>query len=354
MAASYCAKGLYDKAIDVLREGQKKLGENYRIRLFLGVAHFCRGRYDLAFEEADKSLALDQSYYYGHYLKAAVYCCQGDLAQARKEAQEFLDKGEGSGWWNGQELRGAMAVLQGRYGKALEEYAQFLEIEQNMGEIEQQARAHFRLSYMYLRSGNLERAREEAGKSWAKASEAESLEWQRYSLFLQGLISLEKGALEKAEKTAEELKGLFESGVNKKAIRYYHNLMGRLELKKENYPEAIEFFNTALGYLAFQYNWYNDHALFIGPLAEAYYRMGNLERSMKEYEKLVSLTMGRFFYGDIYAKSFFMLGKIAEQQGDKTKAEDNYRKFLDLWKDADPSLPEVEDARKRLARLKGS
>jgi hypothetical protein len=47
-----------------------------------------------------------------------------------------------------------------------------------------------------------------------------------------------------------------------------------------------------------------------------------------------------------------MLGKIHEQQGDTAKAIERYEKFLTLWKDADPGIVEVEDAKKRLTGLK--
>ena len=46
------------------------------------------------------------------------------------------------------------------------------------------------------------------------------------------------------------------------------------------------------------------------------------------------------------------LGQLYESMGNTDKAVENYRAFVDLWKNADPELqPRVADARRRLSRL---
>jgi len=46
------------------------------------------------------------------------------------------------------------------------------------------------------------------------------------------------------------------------------------------------------------------------------------------------------------------LGQLYESMGNTNKAAENYRAFIDLWKNADPDLqPRVADARRRLAKL---
>jgi hypothetical protein len=46
------------------------------------------------------------------------------------------------------------------------------------------------------------------------------------------------------------------------------------------------------------------------------------------------------------------LTKLYEQTSWEGKATEQYEKFLSLWKDADPGIAEVEDARERMAGLK--
>ena len=92
--------------------------------------------------------------------------------------------------------------------------------------------------------------------------------------------------------------------------------------------------------------------IFRSSLALAYYRAGNLEKARQESEKIQSLPSGRSNYGDLFVLNFYNLAQIYEQLGQKAKARESYQKFLDFWKDADPGLSAVENAKTRLARLK--
>ncbi|MDH5384654.1 MAG: tetratricopeptide repeat protein, partial [Candidatus Aminicenantes bacterium] len=122
----------------------------------------------------------------------------------------------------------------------------------------------------------------------------------------------------------------------------------------KNYSKAIEYFTEAISLLPYQYGmdpFTNDQANFVEHLASAFYESGDMERAREEYEKILTFTMGKLYSGDIYARSLYWLGRIYEEKGQKSKAIENYEQFLDLWKDADPGFPEVDDARKRLAGL---
>jgi len=48
------------------------------------------------------------------------------------------------------------------------------------------------------------------------------------------------------------------------------------------------------------------------------------------------------------------LASLLEKTGDRTGALKEYERFLDLWKQADPGLPELAEARRAVDRLHGS
>jgi hypothetical protein len=46
-----------------------------------------------------------------------------------------------------------------------------------------------------------------------------------------------------------------------------------------------------------------------------------------------------------------MLGKIYQEKGMNQKALEHYRRFIDLWREADHDFPEIADAKKQIAAL---
>jgi len=156
-------------------------------------------------------------------------------------------------------------------------------------------------------------------------------------------------AIDEALKTADELKALIRDSHNPKNMHFFHHLVGMVELKQKNFASTIESFKEALSLETSDPH--DKIAVYVESLAMAYYASGDIDKAQEEYERITSSSSDRLDFGDVYALSFYALGKIYEQKGWKSKAIEHYEKFLDLWKEADPGFSEVEDAKKRLAEL---
>jgi hypothetical protein len=71
-----------------------------------------------------------------------------------------------------------------------------------------------------------------------------------------------------------------------------------------------------------------------------------------EFEALLSDHSYWFpSFGIGYAMIPYYLGLANEELNSHDEAIVRYEEFLDIWKDADPGIEEIEDARQRLARL---
>jgi len=354
-ARAYKAKGLYDKAKEVLEFYLKEISVQPVVHRELARNYLCQGKFDLALVEADKAFSLDTASVDDSLLRGDIYLYKGNLVEAEKEYQMLFELEEPTARRFGRERLGALYLLQGRFEESKNIYQQGIELAEKAGDMGWKSWNHYNLSYLYLKYGNPEDALIECNEALNSAVEWENLSMQRRALHMKGLSYVEMKSLDEAQKIADELKELIENGMNMKAMRLYYNLMGIIELERENFTEAIEYFNEAITLLPSQYGpdyWEDRQPLFIDPFAFAYYKAADYEKARQEYERIIHLTLGRLYYGDIYANSFYMLGKICEQQDDKLKAIEHFEKFLDLWKDADPGIAEVEDARMRVAGLK--
>ena len=118
--------------------------------------------------------------------------------------------------------------------------------------------------------GNYDRALVLLEKIWESAVEDENYGSQRGVLFDMGLTYLRMKSIDEAEKVADKLKEIIEEGISKRFLRHYLHLMGMIEFERENFYEAIDYFEKALSLHPYQHRWNvppETHAQFIDALA---------------------------------------------------------------------------------------
>jgi tetratricopeptide (TPR) repeat protein len=101
--------------------------------------------------------------------------------------------------------------------------------------------------------------------------------------------------------------------------------------------------------------WEAAASAFVAEAYDRYFRAELLADAGREDEALGWLRSiaERAAYELVYlAPAHLRQAEIYEKRGDRTQAVQHYRKFIELWRDADPELQgQVEQARKRVAEL---
>ncbi len=88
-------------------------------------------------------------------------------------------------------------------------------------------------------------------------------------------------------------------------------------------------------------------------LGQVYLQEGRISEAVRVFEQQLSVyTPGRIYQGIESVKLHYHLGRAYEESRWFDKAADQYEIFLDIWKDADSEIVEIDDARTRLTTLR--
>jgi TolB-like protein/Tfp pilus assembly protein PilF len=88
-------------------------------------------------------------------------------------------------------------------------------------------------------------------------------------------------------------------------------------------------------------------------IAETYLRQKNFKAAIQEYSRITDSQKGyRQVDEYMWAKRHYKMASAYEKMNDLARAKKEYESFLRLWKDADPDIPEITDAKKRLDALR--
>ena len=137
-------------------------------------------------------------------------------------------------------------------------------------------------------------------------------------------------------------------------FNYLPTLRARLALIHSNPQQAIDSLEIAAPYelglpAGGFYNWPNLYPVYVR--GEAYLAAHHGSEAAVEFQKILD-HRGIVLNEPIGALAHLQLGRAYALQGDTPKARAAYEDFLTLWKDADPDIPILTQAKAEYAELK--
>jgi len=363
LAFAYSNTGDDEKALEYMRKGSAAIPGDPRMNLTTGHFYVKMGKIDEAIRKFKSAKDIKPDFTIENFL-AYAYAMKEDYAETFKWIDKFsanaLSEGiKAKGYW----LKGFYHHWLGNLKQAIEDLQKAWDIIHESGD--RDFMSEFLMAYFNYKRGKSDLSRDQF-QGWhdgaieplpqaAQDQRSYIAFWLHSGL---GLNDVKQGNIDSARSHLKEMEALLPK-MSTPSDWGYHQLLGKVLLAEKSYDEAISalkdvtqrkmpwIWNTSS---IFGYNFNETKAL----LARAYKEKGDLDQAIEVYERLTDPNAENREGRLIYPINYYYLAELYDMKGRKAKAIENYEKFLDLWKDADPGIAEVEDARRRLSGLQAA
>jgi tetratricopeptide (TPR) repeat protein len=344
-----------EEAIELFERYVSLSPENPNALDSLADAYFHTGRIDESITKYIEITEIYPEFYSSNLGLSYIYALKEDFNTAIKWIDQFIFyapslvlKGEGS------LLKSFYLSWLGRFEAAFKELQIAANLAEAAGDDSLKAQASWTRGDIYFDQGKYETSRRIFKSFLDSRDSGRGIVFQSYIWY--GLLDIRQGFFDPAKSPLGEMESrLSEMTANQDFYTYkYDYFRAEVLLAEKRYDEAIDQFSNLVHpeYWPFA-PWmvsYNFPALK-DVSARAYAEKGDIDGAIAEYRKLITFDPRSNRIHLIHPLNHYRLAVLLEQKGDRAGTVEQYEKFLELWKDADEGLPEVEDAKKRLATL---
>ena len=316
------------------------------------------GQYDEAVRYADEATRTHPQWISFDYLAGLALIHKGD-GEAARERFRRLERISSARRAPVARYLGYSYLREGRHQEAETEFRRSLALYQDNGQKWREGRVRYSLGEMLLIQGK----HDQALRQFAEAEEV-SQGYYKYDFnpipltrrLYAGRAFLRQGQVDRAVSAAEEMTGIIErQNLPPLYLDFRHLLEAEIAAAQDRPEDALQILDRAFFFSATSFTFYWRTK------AAAEEALGRFEAAAESYRKFQGfMPMARqsvcepvrYFYELSMVE--YNLGRIAEKMNELAAAKEHYLKFLESMKAADPGIPEVEDARARLAGLKKS
>jgi eukaryotic-like serine/threonine-protein kinase len=183
------------------------------------------------------------------------------------------------------------------------------------------------------------------GEARRFAASSATLSKSRLTLPLLAIALALAGESKNVHVTIEEVNRRYPSDTTVQGV-YIPVAQAALELTRGDWEKAIKLLEPTRRY-EFGRAW-NFLPMYIRGLA---YLSGHQDREAAEEFQKIADHRGVSPVAPEWVLAHVQLGRAHAMQGDTAKAKSAYQDFLTLWKDADPDIPVLKEAKAEYARL---